>query len=133
VSAVYLDIPESVSGGVYVTAAEVYDVIHSSHLHCCWEVRRDGELQPCGKEAVAIRFDENNGGLGEVCKHHAKRVLVPLTFIAEVAATSIPPSELTAGPPDYWCHVCNRGAEGCHHSLAERLSASSDRDMTHES
>lgn len=90
VSTVYLEIPDSRSGGVFVTAAEVYDVIHSSHIHCCWEVTHDGELQPCMKPAVAIRFDENNGGLGEVCKYHAKRILVPLAFIAEVAAGSKP-------------------------------------------
>lgn len=73
------------SDGVYVTAAEVRDVLTSSHLHCCWQVTRDGRADVCGKPAVAIRYDESNGGVGEVCKHHAKRMLVPLSFIATVA------------------------------------------------
>lgn len=72
------------SDGVLVTASEVRDVLTSSHIHCTWEVSRRGELNPCGKTAVAIRYDENNGGVTEVCKHHASRMLVPLTFIAAV-------------------------------------------------
>ena len=73
------------SEGVYVTASEVRDVLASSHLHCGWEVSRNGEAQPCMKTAVAIRYDEEHGALGEVCKAHAVRVLVPLSFIADVA------------------------------------------------
>lgn len=74
--------------GVYVTASEVRDVLTSSHLHCGWEVSRGGQAEPCGKEAVAIRWDEQHGVLGEVCKAHACRVLVPLSFIAEVAGAN---------------------------------------------
>lgn len=48
------------SDGVLVTASEVRDVLTSSHIHCTWEVSRRGELNPCGKTAVAIRYDENN-------------------------------------------------------------------------
>jgi hypothetical protein len=69
-----------------VTASEVRDVLTSRHLYCGWEVSRKGGLEPCGKDAVAIRFDETNGGVGEVCKHHAKGLLVPLEFIAWVAS-----------------------------------------------
>lgn len=25
---------------------------------------------------------------------------------------------LSSGHPDYWCHVCNRGLEGCEHLFA---------------
>lgn len=74
------------SEGVWVTASEVRDVLTTSHMHCGWEVSRGGEAQPCGKTAVAIRYDEEHGVLGEVCKAHAARVLVPLSFIAQVAA-----------------------------------------------
>lgn len=75
------------SDGAFVTASEVRDVLTGSHLACTWETTRDGQLEACMKPAVAIRFDEENGICGEVCKHHAKRVLVPLAFIAEVAKT----------------------------------------------
>ena len=85
----YCDIPhpsdEYRSEVVRVTASEVRDVLTSSHLHCTWETTRGGELEPCGKTAVAIRYDEANGGISEVCKAHACRVLVPLNFIAVVA------------------------------------------------
>lgn len=74
------------SEGVWVTASEVRDVLATSHMHCGWEVSRGGEAQPCMKTAVAIRYDEEHGALGEVCKAHAVRVLVPLSFIAQVAA-----------------------------------------------
>ena len=74
------------SEGVWVTASEVRDVLTTSHMHCGWEVSRGGEAQPCRKTAVAIRYDEENGVLGEVCKAHAARVLVPLSFIAQTAA-----------------------------------------------
>jgi hypothetical protein len=77
------------SDGVYVTEAAVRDVLHSSHLHCTWEVTRGGQLEPCMKTAVAIRYDENAGELTEVCKAHAVRILVPLSFIAEVARADI--------------------------------------------
>lgn len=72
---------------VNVTASEVRDVLTSSHMHCGWETTRKGELEPCGKEAVAIRYDEWNGTVSEVCKAHAHRILVPLSFIAHVAST----------------------------------------------
>lgn len=90
-SACFISIPDFYtdgyqSAGVYVTASEVRDVLTSSHLHCTWETTRDGHLEPCGKTAVAIRYDENNGVLGEVCKAHTARVMVPLSFIASVAA-----------------------------------------------
>lgn len=78
---------EVATGSVYVTASEVRAVLTSSHLHCGWEVTRQGQVEPCGKPAVAIRYDEDNGGLGEVCKHHTKGSLVPLSFVAEVART----------------------------------------------
>ena len=74
------------SEGVWVTASEVRDVLTTSHMHCGWEVSRGGEVQLCRKTAVAIRYDEEHGVLGEVCKAHAARVLVPLSFIAQVAA-----------------------------------------------
>ncbi len=74
------------SEGVWVTASEVRDVLTTSHMHCGWEVSRGGEAQPCRKTAVAIRYDEEHGVLGEVCKAHAARVLVPLSFIAQTAA-----------------------------------------------
>ena len=70
-----------------VTASEVRDVLTSSHLHCMWEVTRAGELEPCGKTAVAVRWDEQTDTLGEVCKHHTCGVVVPLSFIAEVASS----------------------------------------------
>ncbi len=79
---VVLDIPNG--DNVRITASEVRDVLTSSHLHCGWEVARNGELEPCGKTAVAIRYDEQNGALGEVCKHHTARVMVPLWYIAAV-------------------------------------------------
>lgn len=74
------------SDGIYITASAVRDVLTTSHLHCTWEVTRDGILDACGKTAVAIRFDEGTGELGEVCKHHANRMLVPLSFITEAAS-----------------------------------------------
>lgn len=74
------------SEGVYVTASEVRDVLTTSHMHCGWEVSRRGEAQPCMKTAVAIRYDEEHRVLGEVCKAHAVRVMVPLAFVAQVAA-----------------------------------------------
>lgn len=68
-----------------VTAGEALDVLNSSHLMCTWEVSRKGRAEPCEREAVAIRFDEMNGGIAEVCKRHTSRAMVPLSFIAKVA------------------------------------------------
>jgi len=76
------------SDGIYVTASGVRDVLTSSHLHCSWETTRGGVAEPCMKPAVAIRVDEELGILSEVCKAHACRVMVPLSFIAEVAAAT---------------------------------------------
>lgn len=75
------------SDGIYVTASGVRDVLTSSHLHCTWDTTRSGVVEPCMKPAVAIRVDEELGILSEVCKAHACRVLVPLSFVAQVAAT----------------------------------------------
>lgn len=87
-SKTFIEIPDDPEyTGVYITASGVRDVLTSSHLHCTWEVSRNGCAEPCMKPAVAIRYDEQNGVLSEVCKHHAKRVLVPLEFIVKVAAT----------------------------------------------
>ena len=69
-----------------VTASEVRDAITSRYQLCGWEVTRAGQIEPCMKEAVALRCDETNGGVGLVCKHHAKRLLVPLDYITHVAA-----------------------------------------------
>lgn len=30
------------------------------------------------------------------------------------------PRRPRAGSPDYWCNTCNRGAEGCTHSIEEK-------------
>lgn len=73
--------------GVYVTASEVSDVITSKDHRCAWETSRRGQLEPCGKDAVAIRWDINNHVLTGVCKGHAHGILVPLAFITEVART----------------------------------------------
>lgn len=77
-----LDLPSG--DAVRITRSEVRDAITSSHLHCGWEVSRDGQAEPCGKPAVAIRYDEQNGALGEVCKHHTARVMVPLWYVVAV-------------------------------------------------
>lgn len=73
------------SDGVYVTASEVRDVITSKDHRCEWETSRRGQLEPCGKDAVAIRWDINNHVFTGVCKGHAHGMVVPLAFIVEVA------------------------------------------------
>lgn len=71
--------------GVYITASEVHDVITSNDHRCAWETTRRGQLQPCDRDTVAIRWDHTNHVLTQVCKGHARGILVPLSFITEVA------------------------------------------------
>ena len=52
---------------------------------CHEDVTRRGESQPCGKVAVALRFDPNCPSEPyPVCAYHSRTPMVPLAAIAHV-------------------------------------------------
>jgi hypothetical protein len=53
---------------------------------CAWETTCEGMVIPCEKPAVAIRWDEANGGVAPVCKAHACRQMVSLRDLAKAMA-----------------------------------------------
>ena len=62
---------------------------------CTWETTCDGMVIPCEKPAVALRWDEQNGGVGAVCKAHAHHLMVGLGDIyrAIQACESVGPAD----------------------------------------
>jgi hypothetical protein len=53
---------------------------------CTNEASRDGELEPCGKPAVAAAWDEENDPY-PVCKYHAHRARELVTLEQILLAT----------------------------------------------
>lgn len=52
---------------------------------CHEEVTRGGYLQPCDKQAVAVRLDPEDNSPYPVCGYHSRGKMVPLTILAEAA------------------------------------------------
>lgn len=40
--------------------------------HCCTEVSRKGELQPCDRPAVAVGICPDEGNMWPVCAYHTR-------------------------------------------------------------
>lgn len=70
-------------GGDSVRYEEIaHQVVFGAKWGCTWETTCDGMAIPCEKPAVAIRWDEQNGGVGAVCKAHAHHRMISLGDIA---------------------------------------------------
>ncbi len=52
-------------------------------MSCAEGVTRRGEYQPCGKTAVALRYDPETGDPYPVCAYHARSDMVPLAKLLE--------------------------------------------------
>lgn len=48
-------------------------------------VRADGEEEPCGQPAVAVRMDPNEGEPCPVCARHTRGVMVPLVRVVNAS------------------------------------------------
>jgi hypothetical protein len=50
-----------------------------TQLEKCDEgVTRKGEFEPCEKPAVAVRYDQENGGYYAVCGYHTRGMMLTL-------------------------------------------------------
>jgi hypothetical protein len=56
---------------------------------CTEGVTRKGEFEPCGKTAVALRYDPEEGAPYPVCGFHSRADMVPLADIVKAFAVSV--------------------------------------------